>query len=65
MANKLGLYDANKLIEARKLINQVYEYSYFPSTPLTKKLETIIHKLDHILENEVEEKYKADIQKHH
>lgn len=58
MANKLDLYDTNKLKEARKLINQVHEYNWFPSTPLTKKLETIIKKLDNVIENEIADRHK-------
>ena len=58
MANKLDLYDTNKLKEARKLISQVHEYNWFPSTRLTKKLETILKKLDNVIENEMDEKYK-------
>lgn len=58
MANKLDLYDTNKLKQARKLINEVYEYNWFPSTPLTQKLDTILRKLDNVIENELAEKYK-------
>lgn len=57
MANKLDLYDTNKLKEARKLINEVYEYNWCPSTPLTTKLDTIIRKLDSVIEKEMDEKY--------
>lgn len=56
MANKLDLYDANKLKDARKKINEVYEYNYIPSTPLCKKLGTILRKLDKVLETEFDEK---------
>ena len=59
MANKLDLYDTNKLKEARKLINEVHEYNWFPSTPLTKKLDTILKKLDSVIENEIADKYKS------
>ena len=55
MENKLDLYDTNRLKEARKIINKVYEYNRFPSTPLTKKLWTILGKLDKIIENYGEE----------
>ena len=58
MANKLDLYDTDKLKQARKLINEVHEYNWFPSTPLTKKLNTILNKLDSVIENEIAEKYK-------
>jgi len=59
MANKLDLYDTNKLKEARKLINEVHEYNWLPSTPLTKKLNTILNKLDSVIETEIAEKYKS------
>lgn len=55
MENKLDLYDTNRLKEARKIINKVYGYNYFPSTSLTKKLWTILGKLDKIIENYGEE----------
>ena len=51
---KLDLYDTNKLAEARELIYQVYEYNYNPSSPLTKKLNTILDKLDKIIESKKE-----------
>lgn len=52
MVNKLDEYDTNKLKDARKLIYQVYEYNWFPSSSLTKKLDTILRKLDNVIENE-------------
>lgn len=55
MKNKLDLCDTNGLKEAREIINHVYEYTYFPSTSLTKKLWTILGKLDKIIENYGEE----------
>ena len=55
MIIKLDLYDTNKLKEAREIINKVYEYNYMPSTSLTNKLDTIIRKLDNII-NEYGEK---------
>ena len=51
MTNKLDLYDTNKLKEAKEIINKVYEYNWFPSTSLTKKLGTILGKLDKIIED--------------
>lgn len=51
---KLDSYDVNKLAEARKLIYQVYEYNYNPSSSLTKKLDTILNKLDKLIVNEKE-----------
>ena len=55
MANKLDLYDINKLKEARKLICKVSEYNYFPGSSLTKRLETILNKLDKIIQRGEEE----------
>ena len=55
MRNKLDLYDTNRLKEAREIIDKVYEYNWFPSTSLTKKLSTILSKLDKILEDHGEE----------
>lgn len=57
MKNKLDTYDTNKLNKARELILQVYEYNYMPSTPLTKKLDTVIRKLENIIENEQKEPF--------
>ena len=54
MANKLDLYDTEKLKKAEKLIREVYEYNYMPSTSLTKKLDTVLRKLEHIMTEEVE-----------
>ena len=50
MTNKLDLYDTNRLKDAIEIIKKVYEYNWFPSTPLTKKLGTVLSKLDKILE---------------
>ena len=55
MNNKLDLYDTHKLKEAREIINKVYEYNWFPSTSLTKKLATILIKIDKIIESHGEE----------
>ena len=55
MKNKLDLYDTNRLKEAREIINKVYEYNWFPSTSLTKKLSTILNKLDKVIEDYGEE----------
>lgn len=49
MANKLDEYDVNKLKEAKKLIFEVYEYNYMPSTSLSKRLDTVLRKLDSII----------------
>lgn len=50
MTNELDLYDTNKLRQARKLICEVYEYNYFPHTSLTKRLDTVLKKIDKIIE---------------
>ena len=55
MANKLDKYDTDKLKEARKLIYKVYEYNFKPSDSLSKKLETILKKIDNIIENDGED----------
>lgn len=45
-------YDRNKLERAKKIITEVYESTYgaLRSSKETKKLETIIRKLDSILQ---------------
>lgn len=56
MANKLDGYDTNKMKDVRKTINQVYEYNYKSKTdPLSKKLQTILRKIDNIIENDGKE----------
>lgn len=51
MANELDLYDTDKLREARKLVYQVYEYNFKSrNDPLSKKLETILKKLDNLID---------------
>jgi hypothetical protein len=52
--NKLGRYDALKLQDAIQTITEVYEYNYIPSSSLTKKMETVLSKLEHILDTELE-----------
>lgn len=52
MENKLDEYDINKLKEAKKLILEVYEYNYMPSTSLTRRLDTVLRKLDSIINSE-------------
>ena len=52
MENKLDEYDINKLKEAKKLILEVYEYNYMPSTSLTKRLDTVLRKVDSIINSE-------------
>ena len=48
MSNKLeplSEYDRNKLKEAYKLITEVYEYNFTPSSRLAQRLDTICQKL--------------------
>lgn len=56
MANKLDEYDANKLREALKLIKEVAEYNFLPSSSLSKKLQTVENKLQNIIDTEQEER---------
>ena len=55
MNNKLDLYDTNRLKEAIKIIEKVYEYNYMPSSSLTKKIITILGKLNNIIKDYGEE----------
>ena len=53
--NKIDRFDALKLTDARKLIQEVYEYNYMSeSDGLTKKLATILNKIDKIFSTELE-----------
>ncbi len=52
--NKLDRYDTLKLIEARKIINDIREYNNIISSPLYKKLDTVVKKIDSILDTELE-----------
>lgn len=45
----LGDYDINLLKEAREKIISVSDYNYMPSSAMSKKLETILNKLDHVI----------------
>lgn len=59
--NKIDRYDAKKLLEAKKLIKEVAEYNYTSdSNPLCRKLNTVISKLDNILNNELEPELQED-----
>lgn len=53
--NKLDLYDTNRLKEAIKIIEKVYEYNYMPSSSLSNKLFTILSKLNKIINDYGEE----------
>ena len=54
--NKLDRYDAKKIVAARKLIDEVRDYNNIniESSSLYRKLNTIIVKLDVILNTELE-----------
>ena len=47
--NTLDEYDVNKLKEAKRLVLEVYEYNYKPSDPLSNKLNTVLKKLDALI----------------
>lgn len=52
--NKLDRYDTLKLIEARKIIDGIREYNNIYSSSLYKKLDTVVRKIDSILDTELE-----------
>lgn len=58
--NKLDRYDALKLIEARKIINGIREYNNIISSSLYKKLNTVVGKIDSILDTELEPKLQEE-----
>ena len=59
--NKLDRYDTLKLIEARKIINAIRDYNNScSSSPLYKKLNTIVKKIDSILDTELEPKLQEE-----
>lgn len=58
--NKLDRYDTLKLIEARKIINAIRDYNSSCSSPLYKKLNTIVKKIDSILDTELEPKLQEE-----
>ena len=62
--NKLDRYDALKLQNAMQLITEVYEYNYLPSSSLTKKTETVLSKLEHILDTELESDLQSEYKEH-
>lgn len=52
--NKIDRYDAEKLLKARKIIMEVYNYNYLSEWDgLSRKLETIISKIDALLNKEL------------
>ena len=46
---KLDEYDRRELIKAEEIIVKIYNYNYVPSSPLTKKLDTILNKIQNLL----------------
>lgn len=51
LSNKLDNFDTIKLNDARNIINKVYDYNFKSrKDPLSAKLETVLKKIDHILE---------------
>ena len=49
--SRLDLYDTNRLQDARSTIKGIYEYNFKSrKDPLTAKLETLLKKIDHIIE---------------
>lgn len=59
--NKIDRYDALKLKEAREKIMEVYNYNYLSEyDKLSRKLETILKKIDAIFEKELEPKLQED-----
>lgn len=55
--NKLDRYDSEKLVKAKLLIYEVYDYNYLSeSDKLTRKLNTILDKIDKVLKTETEPK---------
>ena len=55
--NKLDNYDTNRLKAIRSTINGIYEYNFKSrKDPLSAKLETLLKKIDHILEEYGENK---------
>lgn len=51
MQNRLDEFDTVKLTAARDLIQSIHEFNYVSAQdPLSSKLTTVLHKIDHILE---------------
>ena len=49
--NKLDNFDTVKMQAARDIVDSVYEYNFKSrKDPLSAKLETILKKIDHIIE---------------
>ena len=58
--NKLDRYDTLKLIEAKKIIDGIREYNNIYSSPLYKKLDTVVRKIDSILDTELEPRLQKE-----
>ena len=59
--NKIDRYDAQKLLKAQKLISEVADYNYTSDSSLVcRKLNTIITKIDRLLETELEPKLQEE-----
>ena len=51
MKHRLDEFDTVKLTAVRDLIQSIHEFEYVsPHDPLSAKLTTVLHKIDHILE---------------
>ena len=51
MINKLDRFDTEKMQAVRGLVDSVYEYNFTSrKDPLSAKLETLLKKIDHIIE---------------
>lgn len=47
----LDTYDCEKLQEARNIVYGIYEYNYSEWSPLSKRLETILNKIDYLIDS--------------
>ena len=56
MQNRLDIYDTKLLKDVRSTIKGIYEYNFKSrNDPLSAKLETLLKKIDRILEEHGEE----------
>ena len=58
--NKLDRYDALKIIEIRKTLEDIIGYNNIESSSLFKKLNTIDSKLEKLLDTELEPKLQEE-----
>lgn len=62
--NKIDSYDAEKLLKARAIIMEVYNYNYLSEWDgLSRKLETIISKIDALFIKELKPGLKEEYMK--